>query len=101
MLKTGDAFRLRSGGGGGYGSPLERPAAEVAADARQGYISLAAAKELYGVVLDPESFAVDVTATEQLRASLRDSSLRRQALKDGRASAFLHASCAPNFASPY
>ena len=25
-LKTGDAFRIRSGGGGGYGSPLERPA---------------------------------------------------------------------------
>ena len=52
MLKTGDAFRLRSGGGGGYGSPLDRPAADVAADAKQGYISLAAAKELYGVVLD-------------------------------------------------
>ena len=71
MLKTGDAFRLRSGGGGGYGSPLERPVADVAADARQGYISLAAAKELYGVVLDPETFAVDVAATERLRASMR------------------------------
>ncbi|MGA8951443.1 MAG: hydantoinase B/oxoprolinase family protein, partial [Xanthobacteraceae bacterium] len=79
MLKTGDAFRLRSGGGGGYGSALERPAAEVAADAQQGYISLVAAKELYGVVLDPDSFAVDFTATEQLRASLRGASLRRQA----------------------
>ena len=45
MLKTGDAFRLRSGGGGGYGSPLDRPAADVAADAKQGYISLAAARE--------------------------------------------------------
>src|SRR5436309_3978344 len=28
-LKTGDAFRIRSGGGGGYGSPLERDAEEV------------------------------------------------------------------------
>ncbi len=64
MLKPGDAFRLRSGGGGGYGSPLERPADDVAADARQGYISLAAAKDLYGVVLDAETFAVDVAATE-------------------------------------
>src|SRR6202166_4016230 len=31
MLKTGDAFRLRSGGGGGYGSPLQRAAHAVAA----------------------------------------------------------------------
>ncbi len=45
MLKTGDAFRLRSGGGGGYGSPLDRPVADVAADARQGYISLGAAED--------------------------------------------------------
>ena len=68
MLKTGDAFRLRSGGGGGYGSPLERPVADVASDVRQGYVSLAAAAELYGVVIDPETFAVDIAATEQLRA---------------------------------
>jgi N-methylhydantoinase B len=70
-LKTGDAFRLRSGGGGGFGSPLERPAAEVAADARQGYISLAAAKHWYGVVLDPQCFEVDAAATEKLRAGMQ------------------------------
>src|SRR6201999_1947371 len=69
-LKTGDAFRMRSGGGGGYGSPLERPAADVAADAKQGYISVAAAKDLYGVILDAETFAVDFAATEALRAAL-------------------------------
>ena len=70
-LKTGDAFRMRSGGGGGYGSPLDRPVADVAADAKQGYVSLAAVKVLYGVVLDPETFEVDVAATERLRASMR------------------------------
>jgi N-methylhydantoinase B len=63
---------MRSGGGGGYGSPLLRPAEEVAADARQGYISPAAVKELYGVVLDPDSFDVDVAATERLRAAMRE-----------------------------
>src|SRR5579864_3503016 len=71
MLKTGDAFRLRSGGGGGYGSPLDRPAAEVAADAKQGYISAAAVRDFYGVVLDPETLAVDIGATENLRAAMR------------------------------
>jgi N-methylhydantoinase B len=70
-LEPGDAFRMRSGGGGGYGSPLERPVEDVAADAKQGYISLAAAKDAYGVVLDPETFAADLQATERLRASMR------------------------------
>jgi len=70
-LKAGDAFRMRSGGGGGYGSPLRRPAADVAADAKQGYISLAAARELYGVVVDADTFAADLVATERLRAAMR------------------------------
>ncbi len=68
MLKTGDAFRLRSGGGGGYGDPFERPVAEVAEDVRQGYVSVKAAAELYGVAVDPETLAVDAAATERLRA---------------------------------
>jgi N-methylhydantoinase B len=69
-LKAGDAFRMRSGGGGGYGSPLLRRAEDVAVDAKQGYISLAAVKEFYGVVLDPDTFEVDLAATERLRASM-------------------------------
>jgi N-methylhydantoinase B len=67
-LKAGDAFRIRSGGGGGYGSPLERPAELVAEDVRQGYVSIAAAAELYGVVIDPVTLAIDRGATERLRA---------------------------------
>jgi N-methylhydantoinase B len=71
FLEPGDAFRMRSGGGGGYGSPLDRPVEDVAADAKQGYISLAAVKKLYGVILDPETFQVDLAATERLRVSMR------------------------------
>jgi N-methylhydantoinase B len=71
FLEPGDAFRMRSGGGGGYGSAIERPIEDVVADAKQGYVSLAAVKEFYGVVLDPETFEVDRAATERLRASLR------------------------------
>jgi N-methylhydantoinase B len=67
-LKAGDAFRIRSGGGGGYGSPLERPAELVLEDVRQGYVSIAAAASLYGIVIDPASMEVDRTATEKLRA---------------------------------
>jgi N-methylhydantoinase B len=68
-LKTGDAFRIRSGGGGGYGSPLERPAELVAEDVRQGYVSITAAAADYGVVIDPETLALDRAATERLRAA--------------------------------
>jgi N-methylhydantoinase B len=71
QLKSGDAFKIRSGGGGGYGDPLERPAEQVAEDVRQGYVTAKSALELYGVVLDPDTFAVDVAATEKLRMSRR------------------------------
>ncbi len=68
-LKAGDAFRIRSGGGGGYGSPLERPAELVLEDVRQGYVSIAAAAEHYGVVIDPALMEIDRTATEKLRTA--------------------------------
>ncbi|MGH7338869.1 MAG: hydantoinase B/oxoprolinase family protein, partial [Candidatus Rokuibacteriota bacterium] len=48
-LEAGDAFRVRSGGGGGHGSPLERPVDAVAHDVKQGYVSVDAAAERYGV----------------------------------------------------
>lgn len=70
-LEPGDAFRVRSGGGGGYGSPLDRPADAVASDVRQGYVSVKAAAELYGVVVDPNTLEVDLVATERLRATRR------------------------------
>jgi N-methylhydantoinase B len=69
QLKPGDAFKIRSGGGGGYGDPLQRPIDEVREDVRQGYVTVKSAAELYGVVLDPETFAVDMAATEKLRAA--------------------------------
>ncbi len=69
-LRKEDGFVMRSGGGGGFGPPHERPAARVADDVRQGYVSLDAARRLYGVVLDPASFAVDEAATRALRAEM-------------------------------
>ena len=68
QLKPEDAFRISSGGGGGYGSPFKRPAEDVREDVRQGYVSVEAAAELYGVVLNGETFEIDQTATTRLRA---------------------------------
>jgi N-methylhydantoinase B len=71
-LKDGDAIRMRSGGGGGYGSPFARPPETVAEDVRQGYVSAAAAAEHYGVVVDAETGALDIEATKTLRAARRE-----------------------------
>jgi N-methylhydantoinase B len=70
QLKEGEAFCLRSGGGGGFGPAIERPAEQVAADVKQGYVSVAAANKAYGVVVDPETFELDAVATEKRRKDI-------------------------------
>ena len=57
-------------GGGGYGDPLERDPELVVKDVTDGYVSLAAAAEQYGVVMDPETLKVDVGATREKRAAM-------------------------------
>jgi N-methylhydantoinase B len=68
QIKAGDAFRLRSGGGGGYGSPLDRPAEDVRNDVQQGYVSVHEAAVFYGVAIDADTFKVNEGATLLLRA---------------------------------
>ena len=70
-LKAGDQLIARGGGGGGFGPAWERPVEKVREDVRQEYVSPGAARELYGVVIDPDTLAVDETATAALRASIR------------------------------
>ena len=74
-LKAGESFYTRSGGGGGYGPPIERDAARVAQDVREGYVTDAQALELYGVVLDTGG-EVDQRATTARRRKLVRSSDR-------------------------
>ena len=73
VCRRDQQWYAKTGGGGGFGNPLERDPEKVRDDARDGFISLDAAKNIYGVVLDtaPELFAVDVQATEKLRSELR------------------------------
>jgi N-methylhydantoinase B len=59
---------VRTGGGGGWGDPLDRDPAAVRWDVIEGYVSHDAAREEYGVVLDAKDFTVDAAATETLRA---------------------------------
>ena len=66
-MKAGDAFMIRSGGGGGFGDPKTRDAARVAHDVIEGYVSPEAAAERYGVVVDAKTGAIDEKATQKLR----------------------------------
>ena len=61
---------MRVASGGGYGDPLEREAQLVLADIRAEIISLAAARDVYGVVVDAATGTIDVAATESLRGTL-------------------------------
>ena len=71
-LHEGDAYILYSGGGGGYGDPLQRSPEHVAADVRQGYVSIEAAARDYAVVIHPESMAIDHAETKRLRDATTD-----------------------------
>ena len=67
-LKAHDIFRLDTPGGGGYGDPLQRPAEQVLADVREGYVSAEAAARDYGVVLTADGSGVDEAATAKRRS---------------------------------
>jgi len=66
-VPKGTIYHQEAGGGGGYGDPRKRPAEKVAAEVRNGIISVGAAREHYGVVVDEKTFALDREATTRLR----------------------------------
>ena len=69
QFKPGESFVFESGGGGGWGSPLERDPGSVATDVRNELVTVQSASEVYGVVLD-EQLAVDQPATDARRREL-------------------------------
>ena len=67
-IPRGAILREVAGGGGGYGDPLTRPIAQVLDDVRNGVVSIGCARDDYGVVIDPETLAVDEAASQGLRS---------------------------------
>ena len=69
----GNALEAVTTGGGGLGDPLDRDPERVRLDVRAGWVSIKAAREIYGVALDrePELFAVDLARTQALRRDIR------------------------------
>ena len=70
-LRAGDVVRHVMAGGGGYGWPFERDIERVVRDVLDEKVSLAAARNDYGVVIDANTLRADLPATERLRAEMR------------------------------
>jgi N-methylhydantoinase B len=62
---------VSTGGGGGWGDPLERDPARVRHDVVEEYITAEAARADYGVVIDAKTMMVDEGATQALRERMR------------------------------
>lgn len=74
----GDILTTKAGGGAGWGDPLTRDVEKVKNDVRDELISVQRARDVYGVVIKPESLGkdpwnieVDYRATEQKRKNLK------------------------------
>jgi N-methylhydantoinase B len=75
QLPAGAVTAYQYGGGAGFGPALERDPQQVLDDVLDEYVSVAAARERYGVVLtgslEALDLAVDEAATRALRARMR------------------------------
>lgn len=63
--EPGDIIRLEGNGGGGYGPPELRDPRRVLDDVRRGFVSEAAAREVYGVAIANDE--IDIQHTTALR----------------------------------
>ena len=68
-LNRGDVFRHIMAGGGGYGNPLKRTPELVLKDVIEEKVTIAGAREDYGVVIikKADEFIIDTIATKKLR----------------------------------
>ena len=66
-MKAHDLISLRTGGGGGFGDPLEREPEKVLNDVVDGYITIEQAKDDYGVAIGEDTMKIDAEATKRLR----------------------------------
>lgn len=68
---VGTEIMYLSGGGGGWGDPLDRDPALVEQDVREGFVSRLAASKDYGVIINTASGKADREATFRHRREIR------------------------------
>ena len=76
-LMNGDTFYLPVGGGAGYGDVLERDPKDILKDLKAGMVSHWAARNIYKIVYDEETFRLDEKETDQLRKDVLQERLKR------------------------
>lgn len=69
-MSKGDILKLQVAGAGGWGDPLTRDPEKVRGDVLNEKVSFQRAREIYGVVIDPETLDIDEAETTKLRAHL-------------------------------
>ena len=69
-FKTGDILITRSGGGAGVGRPEERDPEAVRMDVKNELVSMNMARDVYKVVLNPDTLEIDYKATQDLRSKI-------------------------------
>lgn len=72
FYSEGELFMVAQGAGGGYGDVLERDPALVVKDLEETIVTHVTARELYGLVYDEATLAVDLSATAAARAAQRE-----------------------------
>ncbi len=75
-LRPGDHLTFQSNGGGGFGNPAERDSRMVLEDVIDGFITLEAARNVYGVSIevvdsDTLNYRINYEETSRLRSELR------------------------------
>jgi len=66
-FEAGEKILIKAGGGGGYGSPMDRDPEMIRKDVKNGYVSRKAAREEYGVAVT-DDYQIDWAETEELRS---------------------------------
>lgn len=78
MYNHGDVINFSfSTGGAGYGDPLERDPDSIVKDLKDRRISLWSARNVYKVVLDPDTYEIDYEETRKLRERSRKERLQK------------------------
>ena len=72
MVEAGDQLLFVTAGGGGWGDPLDRPYDKVGHDLTRKLVSPEKIGEGYGVVLIAGTLDIDVPASDELRAAIKE-----------------------------
>jgi len=70
VLREGDVIRFITGTGGGYGDPKARDPQAVLDDVLDGFVSIDAARDIYGVAIAGTPLRIDEGETASLRSSV-------------------------------